>query len=78
MKLRRVEIDYEAGTVTVDTDLGEELGREFEFPLQDGEGFAPPARELALEARDAVLTRVREWLMRAEEDDPPAVTVEAT
>ena len=69
MKLRRVEIDYEAGMVTVDADLGEEIGREFEFSLNDGDGFAPSAHELADEAREAVLARVREWLLRAEEDD---------
>ena len=68
MKVQRVEIDYDTGVVTVDTDLGEEMGREFQFPLAEGDGFRPPAQELAIEARDAVLARVREWLIRAEED----------
>lgn len=74
MKLRRVEIDYEAGLVTVDADLGEEIGREFEFSLHDGDGFAPPAQELADEARVAVLARVREWLLRAEEEERVELT----
>ncbi len=76
MNLRRLEIDFQTGTLTVDADVNEEFGREFEFDLTTLRDIHPLAEELATPSPgrqhrtgrrpgDAGTVRGREQLLRA-------------
>ena len=69
MQVQRIVIDYQTGAVSVDAELGEEFGRDFEFALAERPDFDRPARDLREAARSAVKRRIRDWLLRAEAED---------
>lgn len=66
MNVRRLEIDFQTGTLTVDADVNEEFGREFEFDLATLRDIQPLADEIARRGQLAVIARLRTWLDRLE------------
>ena len=61
MNVRRLEIDFQKGTLTVDADVNEEFGREFEFDLATLREVQPLADEIARRSQLAVIARLRTW-----------------
>lgn len=77
MKVRRLEIDFQTGTLTVDADVNEEFGREFEFDLATLRDVQPLANEIARRSQRAVIAPLRTWLDRLEEEmASPTVSTE--
>lgn len=68
MNVRRLEIDFQAGRLTVDADVNEEWGREFEFDLAMLPDIQPLAEEIARHSQRAVIDRLRVWLARLERE----------
>jgi hypothetical protein len=67
MDIRRIEIDYETGALTVDADVDEEYGRELEFELAQLPEIRDIAQEIARRSQLAVVARMRAWVLRLEE-----------
>jgi hypothetical protein len=67
MDIRRIEIDYETGALTVDADVNEEYGREFQFELAQLPEIRDLAQEIARQSQLAVVARMRAWMLRLEE-----------
>lgn len=60
MNVRRLEIDFQK-TLTVDADVNEKFGREFEFDLATLRDVQPLADEIARRRQLAVIARLRTW-----------------
>jgi hypothetical protein len=67
MNIRRIEIDYETGSLTVDADVNEEYGREFQFELAQLPEIGDLTQEIARRSQLAVVARMRAWVLRLEE-----------